>query len=808
MLKDKNKILLNELPLIPLRDIVIFPNVIVPLLVGRNKSIKAVKESQDKYKHLIFLVTQKNLNADDPAVKDLYSVGIIAEILQAFNLPDGSVKILVEGKQKAKAEKFLSSKDYVKVKISSIVEKPENPLDFKALIRSVQNLFENYVKLNKKLPVEAAVTTMNIENPEYFINIISSNLTIKISEKQKLLEIAGVKEKLQFLAHILTVENDLMQVEKKIMNDVKKQVDTAHKNFYLHEQLKAIEKELGKKEEDFKDIEELRKKINKAALPKEIKDITERQIEKLSLMMPLSPEAAVCRNYIEWLIDLPWEKRTEDNLDIKTAQRILEEDHYGLEKPKERILEYLAVRKLSKNTGAQILCFTGPPGVGKTSLAKSIARALGRKFVRVSLGGIRDEAEIRGHRRTYVGALPGRIIQSLKKAGSKNPVFLLDEIDKMAMDFRGDPTSALLEVLDPEQNHSFSDHYLEVGFDLSEVMFITTSNVRENIPLPLQDRMEIIKIAGYTDYEKIKIAATFLLPKQIKACGLKNSSLEISDEAIMKIIRGYTQEAGVRNLERELSNICRKVARQIVEKDKDVQIKVTAENVYEFLGTPHFSEDRTEKNDEVGVANGLAWTEAGGEVMTVETSVLKGKGKSILTGKLGDVMKESAHAALSYIRSRTKELGLSMDFYRAIDIHVHIPEGAIPKDGPSAGITMASAIISSLTKRPVRRDVAMTGEITLRGRVLPVGGLKSKILAAHRAGIKKIIIPKENKKDLEEIPALIMKDLEIILVENMDEVIKTALLLPKNNIKNPALGKKNSSGLAASDSLISQVSVS
>lgn len=810
MRKDKDLNLHNELPLIPLRDIVIFPNITIPLLVGRSKSIKAVKESQHKYGNSIFLVTQKNLHADEPEVKNLYSIGIIANILQVFTLPDGSIKILIEGKQRAKIEKFLSNKDYIKVKVSPFpivrVEKFEGALDIKALIRSVQTLFEQYVRLNKKLPAEAAVTTMNIENPGYFTDIVSSNLTIKISDKQKLLETEGIKEKLHFLAKILNAENEIMQVEKKIINDVKRQVDRAQKDFYLQEQLKAIEKELGKKEEDFKDVEDLRKRLNKAILPKEVREIADRQVDKLSLMMPLVPEATVCRNYIEWLIDLPWERKTEDNLDIKTAHRILEEDHYGLEKPKERILEYLAVRKLSQNTGAQILCFAGPPGVGKTSLAKSIARALGRKFIRISLGGIRDEAEIRGHRRTYVGALPGRIIQSLKKAGTKNPVFLLDEIDKMAMDFRGDPTSALLEVLDPEQNCSFSDHYLEVGFDLSQVLFITTCNLQENIPLPLRDRMEVIKIAGYTDYEKIKIAIKFLLPKLIKSCGLKDSSLEVTEDVLMKIIRCYTREAGVRNLERELSNICRKVARQMVEEDKNFNIKITTENIHKFLGIPHFADDRTEKNDCVGVANGLAWTEVGGDVITVETSVLKGKGKSILTGKLGEVMKESAHAALSYIRSRTEELDLPRDFYRKIDIHVHIPEGAIPKDGPSAGITMACAIISSLTNRPVRHDVAMTGEITLRGRVLAVGGLKSKILAAHRADIKKIIIPKENNKDLQEIPDHIMENLEILPVENMDDVIKVALL-PKPNAEKFRRSKKDTSAVLADDSLILQVPV-
>jgi ATP-dependent Lon protease len=783
MLKLKNSHIKDSLPLLPLRDIVIFPNMIVPLLVGRNKSIRAVEESQNSFARFIFLSTQKNLNVDEPKPEDIYSIGTIAEILQAFKLPDGSIKILIEGKQKAEIKKFLYDKDYFKVKAEPLSEVVRKSVNIEALRRSIQSLFETYVKLNKKVPSEAAVSTMNIEDPVQFSNIVASYLLIKISDKQKLLEIQELEKRLHLLIQILNSENEILQLEKRIMSDVKKQMERAQKDFYLQEQLKVIEKELGRQDEGFKEIEELKKKINKTRMTKEAKETAQRELERLSKMMPLTPEATVCRNYIDWLLNLPWKVRTKDKLDIKRAFSVLEEDHYGLEKPKERILEYLAVRKLSKDAKGQILCFVGPPGVGKTSLGKSIARALGRRFVRISLGGIRDEAEIRGHRRTYVGALPGRIIQSIRKAGTKNPVFLLDEVDKMSVDFRGDPTSALLEVLDPEQNHSFSDHYLEISFDLSDVMFITTSNVQDNIPLPLQDRMEIIKLPGYTDYEKLKIATIFLLPKQKKACGLKDETLEITEEAILRIIRRYTREAGVRNLERELSRICRKVARCAVEENKDIKIKITVDNLHKFLGPPRFSDDRTEKKDEVGVVRGLAWTEVGGDVMSVETSILKGKGKLMLTGKLGEVMQESAQAALSYIRSRAKSLNIAEDFYRKVDIHIHIPEGAIPKDGPSAGITMATALISSLTKKPVRRDVAMTGEITLRGHILAVGGLKSKILAAHRAGIKKVLIPKENDKDLQEIPAMIKKNLDIVLVENMDEVVKEAFLDTKNKTK-------------------------
>lgn len=780
MLNQKNEILKNiNLPLLPLRDIVIFPNVVIPLLIGRQNSIKAVDESLKSFKRFIFLTTQKNLKVDEPVLEDIYAIGIIAEILQVFKLPDGSVKILIEGKQRARIENLSPAKNFLKVKVAPIVDRDETSVDIKALIRSVQSLFEQYVKFNEKVPGEVIVSTANMENPQHFANIICSHLLIKISEKQKLLEMEDLRDKLSLLARIINSENEILQLEKRIMTDVKKQVERTQKDFFLQEQLKVIEKELGRKDENFEEIDELKKKIKKVRLSKEAQETAMRELEKLSKMMPLSPESAVCRNYIEWLLALPWEVKTKDRLDLKKAQAILDEDHYGLEKVKERLLEYLAVRKLSKNSKGQILCFVGPPGVGKTSLGKSIARALGRKFVRISLGGTRDEAEIRGHRRTYVGALPGRIIQSIKKAGTKNPVFLLDEVDKMSNDFRGDPTSALLEVLDPEQNHSFSDHYLEIGFDLSDILFITTSNMQENIPLPLQDRMETIKIPGYADYEKLKIAKIFLIPKLIKQTGLKNTTLGLKDKVIMKIIRAYTREAGVRNLERALLRICRKAARNVVEKGVEFKIKINSGNLHKFLGVPRYSDDRTQTRDEIGVATGLAWTEVGGDVMNIETSVLEGRGKLLLTGKLGEVMRESAQAALSYIRSRAKALNIPVDFYRNIDLHIHVPEGAVPKDGPSAGITMAAALISSVTQTPLRRDVAMTGEITLRGKILGVGGLKSKILAAHRAGIKKVLIPKENEKDLQDIPAVIKRDLDFVLVENMDDVIKAAFLFNK-----------------------------
>lgn len=769
----------NVMPLLPLRDIVVFPNMVVPLLVGRPRSIRALEETMATDK-MIFLATQKDLHINDPRENDIYMVGTVAEVLQCLQLPDGSMKLLVEGKIRARIKKFLDSKDFYKVQIESIESEYKKNIEMEALMRSLKGQFEDYVKLNPELSTELLSTVLVIDDPIKLANIVSSHLALKIQDKQGLLEITNHTERMKTIARILNSEIEILKVEKKITSNIKRQIEKSQKDYFLTEQLKAIEKELGDRDGVKSEIEDLKSEISKVGMSNEAREVAERELNRLSKMPPLSPEATVIRNYIDWLVNLPWSEKTKDNLDISNAEKILNEDHYGLDKPKERILEYLAVRKLLSSPKGEILCFVGPPGVGKTSLARSIARALGRKFVKVSLGGVRDEAEIRGHRRTYIGALPGRIIQSMRKAKSKNPVFLLDEVDKMSMDFRGDPTSALLEVLDPEENKMFSDHYLEVNFDLSEVIFITTSNVQYNIPLSLHDRMEIIKMPGYTEYEKFNIAKSFLLPKQVKNHGLSESNITISEKAMFGIIKQYTREAGVRELERKLAEICRKVAREVVEKgkdiNKDINVKITLKNIHKYLGVPEYLDNGLNKHDEVGVATGLAWTEAGGDIINIETSLVKGKGNLILTGKLGEVMQESAKASLTYIKSRSKELGIkSNGDTNKLDIHIHIPEGAIPKDGPSAGITMATALVSSFTKRPVRHDVAMTGEITLRGKVLSVGGIKAKFLAAHRVGIKSIIFPKENKKDLSEIPKEILRKLRLIPVENMDEVLRVAL---------------------------------
>ncbi|MDD5680507.1 MAG: endopeptidase La [Candidatus Omnitrophica bacterium] len=778
MLKTNNTtkdIKTDTVPLLPLRDIVVFPDMVVPLLVGRARSIKALDETMSTDK-LVFLATQKDLHVDDPMEEEIYKIGTVAEVLQHLKLPDGSVKLLVEGKFRARLKKFVVNKDFYRVQIESIEVDCKKNIEIEALMRSLKTQFEEYIKLNPKLSSELLSTVLIVEDPVKLANIVSSNLTLKIQDKQNLLEIINPKERLEAIAKIINAEIEILKVEKKIMSNIKRQIEKSQRDYFLNEQLKAIEKELGGRDGLKTEIGDFREKIAKAGLSQEAAEIAERELDKLSKMPSLSPEATVARNYIDWLVNLPWSVKTKDNLDIANAEKILNEDHYGLEKPKERILEYLAVRKLLSSPKGQILCLAGPPGVGKTSLARSVARALGRKFIRVSLGGVRDEAEIRGHRRTYIGALPGRIIQSMRKAGSKNPVFLLDEIDKMSMDFRGDPTSALLEVLDAEENKTFSDHYLEVSFDLSEVMFITTCNIQYNIPLPLQDRMEIIKIAGYTEYEKFSIARLHLFSKQIKAHGLSESNLKINDKALFDIIGRYTREAGVRELERRIAEICRKVAKEVVENNKDISIEITRKNIHKYLGPPKYLDSEANKHDEVGVATGLAWTEVGGDIMNIETSLMKGKGNLILTGKLGEVMQESAKASLTYIRSRSKELGIKNGkSLNNLDIHIHVPEGAIPKDGPSAGITMATALVSSFTKRAVKRGIAMTGEITLRGKVLPVGGIKAKFLAAHRAGIKSIIYPKENKKDIADIPKNIVRKLKLIPVENMDEVLKVAL---------------------------------
>ncbi|MFH1753142.1 MAG: endopeptidase La [Candidatus Omnitrophota bacterium] len=764
----------NILPLLPLRDIVIFPHMVVPLLVGREASIKALDEAMLHGK-VILLCTQKNVKEDDPAADDIYHVGTVANILQMLKLPEGSFKILVEGVSRAEIKEFVSDKEFYKVRAEFLNARTKKTLEAEALMRGVLNQFEEYVKLNSKIPPEVLSTVTAIENTDELADVIASHLTLKVSEKQELLEMVDPEDRLKAIGQMLTTELEILNIEKRIMGDIKRGIEKSQKDFYLQEQLKAIEKELGQKDTHKSEIDGLKQKVYKAHMTKEAQEVALREIDKLSKMLPISPEATVSRNYIDWLVSIPWSKKTEDDLDIQHAKKVLDEDHYGLDKPKERILEYLAVRRLSNSMKGPILCLVGPPGVGKTSLAKSIARSLGRNFVRVSLGGIRDEAEIRGHRRTYIGALPGRIIQSMRKAKSRNPVFLLDEVDKMSMDFRGDPSSALLEVLDPEQNSSFSDHYLEVPYDLSDCLFITTSNIQYNIPAPLLDRMELIKLPGYTEYEKGKIATDFLIPKEIKANGLKETQISIQNNALMKVIKSYTHEAGVRELQRRIAQLCRKVARQVVDKGEGVEVTISQGNLHKYLGPVQYNESKREERDSIGAATGLAWTEAGGDIMSVESSLMPGTGKLTLTGKLGEVMRESGQAALSFIRARSEELGIKSGFYKKKDMHIHVPEGAIPKDGPSAGITIAVAMVSSLTGIAVKSDTAMTGEITLRGRVLPVGGIKSKILAAHRAGIKRIVMPKDNEKDLIDVPKNIKKDLDIMFVKDMDEVLKLVM---------------------------------
>ncbi|MEA3369571.1 MAG: endopeptidase La [Candidatus Ratteibacteria bacterium] len=777
--RNRNKIKARTIfPLLPVRDIVVFPYMVVPLLVGRPKSVEALEEAMDKDR-LLGLVTQKEIRIDEPKIQDIYQIGTLGEILQFARLPDGSIKILVEGICRLKIKEFISNKKFFQVIADTEEEEAkEVNLETVALMRTAASQFENYVKLNARLVPETAGSVSNIKYPGQLADSISTHLQIKLEDKQKILGIFDPLARLKKIGGILSAETEILHIEKKIQGKVRHHIEKTQKEYYLQEQMKAIQDELGKKDGQ-NENQELRKQILEAKMTPEAEEKSLKELGRLERMLPVSPEAGVVRNYLDWLISLPWSKMTEDKLDINAVEKILEEDHYGLKKVKERILEYLAVRKLVKKMKGPILCFVGPPGVGKTSLAKSIARALGRNFVRVSLGGVRDEAEIRGHRRTYIGSLPGRIVQSIKKAKSRNPVFLLDEVDKMSVDFRGDPSAALLEVLDPEQNHSFSDHYLEVDFDLSDTMFITTANLQLNIPLPLQDRMEIIKLSGYTEWEKLKIAELFLIPKQLAANGLDSEKLTISSKAILTVIRSYTREAGVRNLEREIASLCRKTAKELVSNGHKEIIKITNQNLSKFLGHPRFILSKGTEKDEIGVAQGLAWTEVGGEVMNIEVSILKGRRNLTLTGKLGEVMRESAQAALSYTRSKAKQLGLDENFYRFIDIHIHIPEGAIAKDGPSAGITMATALISALTRRKVSKQAAMTGEITLRGKVLPIGGVKAKVLAAHRSKVKKIILPKENKKDLEEIPVEIRREMNFVLVEHMDEVLKEALLNSK-----------------------------
>ena len=764
------------LPLLAVRDIIVFPNIVVPLFVGRPKSLKALEVAM-LGNRLIVIVAQKDPKVEDPKPEDLYNIGTLCHIHQMVKLPDNTVKVLVEGKERVRLDEFLRTDEFFEAKVTPISLEIPYSSHIEALLRNVISEFEKYVKLHPKVPPEIMITIMSMNDAGRIADIIAANMHIKLQEKQQILEAILPEERLKKLLSLLVREVEVLELEKKIHEEVRKQMEQTQKEYYLREQLKAIQKELGRSDDLSEEIEEYTKKIKEAKMPPEVEEKAMHELRRLEKMPPMTAEATVVRTYLDWLVSLPWSKRTKDKLDLANAAKILDEDHYGLEKVKERILEFLAVRKLSKKMRGQILCFVGPPGVGKTSLARSIARALNRKFVRISLGGVRDEAEIRGHRRTYVGALPGRIIQKMRQAGTKNPVFLLDEVDKIGMDFRGDPAAALLEVLDPEQNHAFSDHFLEVPFDLSEVMFITTANVTYTIPRALLDRMEVIHIPGYTEEEKMMIAIRHLIPKQLERHGLSEDKVKITEQAIQKIIREYTREAGVRNLEREIASICRKVARKVVEeKSSEKEFKITAQNLHIYLGPPKFRYGVAEEKDEIGVATGLAWTEVGGEILLVEAVTMKGKGKLTLTGNLGDVMQESAQAAVSYIRSHAKEFGIKEDFYRTLDIHIHVPEGAIPKDGPSAGVAMLTALVSVLTGRPVRRDVAMTGEITLRGKVLPVGGIKEKVLAAHRAGIDTVILPKDNEKDTLEIAPTIRKKIEFCFVERMNEVLDIALV--------------------------------
>ncbi len=762
------------LPLLPLRDIVVFPFMVIPLFVGREKSVCALEKSMSEQKN-IFLASQRNPNSNDPTPKDIYETGTIANILQILKLTDGTIKVLVEGLQRGRIIKFSKSTDFYQVEIERVQENEQVTPELKALMRSVGSVFEQYVKLNQKIPLEAVSATTNIIEPHRYADTIAAYMVFQSNEKQALLETFNPGDRLDKLLSTLKSEVEILKIEKKVHGRVRKQMESSQKEFYLNEQLKAIQKELGKRDEFKTDIDELTEKIKKVGLPKDINEKISKELRRLELMQPMSAEATVSRTYIEWFIELPWKQGTgSEKIKISEAIKILDKDHYGLAKVKERIIEHLAVLKLVKKIKGPILCLAGPPGVGKTSLGQSIARATGKKFIRASLGGVRDEAEIRGHRRTYIGALPGKIIQGIKKAGTMDPVFMLDEVDKMNSDFRGDPSSALLEVLDPEQNSSFNDHYLEADYDLSQVLFICTANVTHTIPKPLLDRMEVIRLHGYMDEEKVGIAEKFLIPKKIQEHGLTKKNVTFTKKILSQIVENYTRESGVRNLEREIATICRKIARIVVDKGKSYSNKIETKDIEKFLGVLKFQRLSIKKPLPAGVATGLAWTEVGGELLSIEVTVLSGSGKLSPTGKLGDVMKESAHAALSYVRSRAKGFGLENDFYQKTDIHIHIPEGAVPKDGPSAGITMAIAMVSALTNNPLRHDVAMTGELTLTGKVLPIGGLKEKCLAAYREGILKIILPKENEKDISEIPDKIKKKMKFYPVSNIDEAMKHA----------------------------------
>jgi ATP-dependent Lon protease len=761
------------LPVLPLRDVVVYPHMVIPLFVGREKSINALEAAMAEDKQIL-LVAQKSATQDDPEQGDIYTIGSLSTILQLLKLPDGTVKVLVEGSQRAEISRFVDDDPFFKAEIAMLPQEKLDERESEVLSRSVIAQFDQYVKLNKKVPPEILTSLAGIEDPDRLADTVAAHMSLKIEEKQKILEIRSARERLEHLIGLMESEIDLLQVEKRIRNRVKRQMEKSQREYYLNEQMKAIQKELGELEDAPNEIEDLARKIEESGMSKEAKEKVTAELNKLKMMSPMSAEATVVRNYIDWLVGVPWKKRTKVSRDLAKAEEILETDHYGLEKVKERIIEYLAVQTRVKKLKGPILCLVGPPGVGKTSLGRSIARATNRRFTRMSLGGVRDEAEIRGHRRTYIGSMPGKIIQKLSKVGTRNPLFLLDEIDKMAMDFRGDPSSALLEVLDPEQNHTFNDHYLEVDYDLSDVMFVATANSL-NIPAPLLDRMEVIRIPGYTEDEKVNIAQRYLVPKQIRENGLKESELALTEAAMRDIVRYYTREAGVRSLEREISKICRKVVKEVLLKPKERKISVTPRGLEHYLGVKRFRFGRAEEQDQVGQVTGLAWTEVGGELLTIEAVAVPGKGKAVFTGRLGDVMQESIQAAMTVVRSRAAALGIEPEFYEKRDIHIHVPEGATPKDGPSAGVGMCTALVSSLTGIPVHADVAMTGEITLRGEVLPIGGLKEKLLAAHRGGISRVVIPEENKRDLKEIPKNIKQDLEIIPVKWIDQVIEIAL---------------------------------
>jgi ATP-dependent Lon protease len=782
---QREKFETKKLPMMPIRDVVIFPYMMTPFVVGRESSVHALEEALAGDKK-IFLATQHDASIDEPKPNEIYQVGTIVNIVQSLKLPDGNIKVLVEGLERGKILQVVDTDGYFEATVRTAKYGTELTPQVEAAMQRVTGLFEQYVKLCQSLNYETMIAAVRNDDPAKLTDTIAANLQLSIEEKQELLEIFDPAERLNRIADVVEVEIEKLNMDRTIQSRVKRQMERAQKEYYLNEKIKAIQKELGRGEKS--EFDELKKKIDAAGMPRETHEKAIQELKKLEAMPPMSAESTVSRNYLDWLLAVPWKKRSKEIRNIEVAEKVLNEDHYGLEKIKERILEFLAVRQLVKNPKGSILCFVGPPGVGKTSLGMSIAKATGRKFVRMSLGGVRDEAEVRGHRRTYIGALPGQIIQMMKKAGTKNPVFMLDEVDKMSMDFRGDPSAALLEVLDPEQNFMFVDHYLDVEYDLSQVFFIATANVLHTIPPALQDRMEVLRLHGYTEPEKVEIAKQYLVRKQREQTGLTEQNIVFTDEALTTVIRNYTREAGVRNLEREIGNICRKVARKVVKEGEKYSVSLTADNVSEYLGVIKFRDTEAHERSEVGLVTGLAWTEVGGSILTTEVATVDGKGKLTLTGKLGDVMQESAQAAMSYVRSRAHRLGLPRDFYRNLDIHVHVPEGAIPKDGPSAGITMATAIASALSRIPVRRDIAMTGEITLRGKVLPIGGLKEKLLAAHRAGILEVILPADNEKDVAEVPQNLRAAMKLHFVKTMDDVLAVALENPLPVVPEEATG--------------------